>query len=508
MAIINGTSGNDVLSIAKDRSNDTLFGLVGNDTLDSLNGNGSNTLDGGDGDDTITVNLNDTAIGGAGDDLIIAAFGGNTFTGGAGQDLFQLSAIDLPTSPNTIADFNPLDDTIQIDLPSGSTASAVTTAQAGSDATISFGTTQLAIVKNTPLTALNDIIFLLSNNPPTPITGISLAQNFLTTDTTVAGFGITAVSQKAGTKVNEIGIFAIDDASGKIGGIAPGTAGYLKAVSDSARSIFSTLTGSFFNSSKRELSLDPSRTYQFFQVRDGSIAEFQQQIASNRTPTNILFSLPDASGNSPIKLTTNSTNDGFNLSVNNDELVLNVTKLDGTEPNIPIGAQSQTLAQGRTIDLTSFSGTTLKADITTTSSATFTNNIGFYAVEDAILGTIKLANGSLLQPGDANYAIEAVKSALLQIGKTDSKTNQDIAGGKTYAPVLISQGSFADFVSRNPTNGGDGTVIHAYFNYLGANPDKLDHFRLLGDNTFGVEDVFGGGDRDFNDLVVTATFRV
>jgi Domain of unknown function (DUF4114)/RTX calcium-binding nonapeptide repeat (4 copies) len=507
MAIINGTTGNDILSIAKDRSNDTLFGLVGNDTLDSLNGNGNNTLDGGDGDDTITVNRNDTAIGGAGDDLIFGGVGGNTLTGGAGADLFVLSGITLPATPNTIADFNPLEDTIQIDLPSSSTASAVTTAQTGSDATISFGSTQLAIVKNTPLSALSDIIFV-AGTAPTPVPGISLANNLLTTDTTVAGLGITAVSQKAGTKVNEIGIFAIDDASGKIGGIAPGTAGYLKAVSDSARSIFASLTGSFFNSSKRELSLDPSRTYQFFQVRDGSIAEFQQQIASNRTPTNVLFSLPDASGNSPIKLTANSTNNGFNISVNNDELVLNVAQLTGAEPNIPIGAKSQTLAQGRTIDLTSFSGTTLKADITTTSSASFTNNIGFYAVEDAILGTIKLANGSLLQPGDANYAIEAVRSAILQIGKTESKANQDIAGGKTYAPVLISQGSFADFVSRNPTNGGDGTAIHAYFNYIGANPDKIDHFRLLGDNTFGVEDVFGGGDRDFNDLVVTATFRV
>jgi Domain of unknown function (DUF4114)/RTX calcium-binding nonapeptide repeat (4 copies) len=508
MAIINGTTGNDLLSIAKDRSNDTLFGLAGNDTLDSSNGNGNNTLDGGDGDDSIFPNRNDTVIGGAGDDLIFGGVGGNTLTGGLGQDLFVLSGINLPTSPNTIADFNPIDDTIQIDLPSGSTASAVTTAQTGSDATISFGGKQLAIVKNTPLSALSDIIFGLINDPPPPILGISLAQNLLTTDTTVAGFGITAVSQKAGTKVNEIGLFAVDDATGKIGGIAPGSAGYLKAVSDSARSIFSTLDGTFFNPNKRELSLDPSKTYQFFQVRDGSIAEFQQQIASGRTPTNILFALPDASGNSPIKLTANSTNNGYKISVNNDELVLNVAKLDGVTPNIPIGANFQDRPQGRTIDLTNFAGQTLKADITTTSSAAFTNNIGFYAVEDATLGTIKLANGSLLNPGDANYAIEAVKSALLRTGKTETKTNQALAGGKTYAPVLIAQGSFDDFIGRNPTNGGDGTAIHAYFNYLGANPDRLDHFRTIGSNTFGVEDVFGGGDRDFNDLVVKASFQV
>jgi hypothetical protein len=508
MAIINGTTGNDVLSIARDRNNDTLFGLAGNDTLDSLQGSGSNTLDGGDGDDTITVNRNDTAVGGAGDDLIFGGLGGNTLTGDAGQDIFALSGITLPTSPNTIADFNPLDDTIQIDLPSGSQLTNITTAQTGSDATISFRGTPLAIVKNTTISALDNIIALVDSSVSTPIVGISLDRNLLTTDTTIAGFGITAVSQKAGSKVNEIGIFAIDDATGKVGGIAPESAGYLKAVTDSARSIFSTLDGAFFNPNKRELSLDPSKIYQFFQVRDGSIAEAQQQIASGKTPTNIFFSLPDASGNSPIQLTANSTNDGYKVSVNNDELVLNVTRLDSTAPNIPIGANLQDRPQGRTIDLTNFGGQTLKADITTTSSAAFTNNIGFYAVEDALLGTIRLADGRLLQPGDANYAIEAIKSALLQTGKTESKTNQDLAGGKVYAPVLVAQGSFNDFITRNPTNGGDGTAIHAYFNYLGANPDKLDHFRTIGDNSFGVEDLFGGGDRDFNDLVITATFKV
>ena len=93
-------------------------------------------------------------------------------------------------------------------------------------------------------------------------------------------------------------------------------------------------------------------------------------------------------------------------------------------------------------------------------------------------------------------------------GKTDSKLNQDLTGGKIYAPVLIAQGTLADFTSKNPTNGGDGSVVHAYFNYLGANPDKLDHFRLLGDNTFGVEDLYGGGDRDFNDVVVKVNIKV
>jgi Domain of unknown function (DUF4114)/RTX calcium-binding nonapeptide repeat (4 copies) len=515
MAIITGTSGDDLLSIEKDRSNDTLLGLAGNDTLNGLTGNGGNTLDGGDGDDQIFANRNDTAIGGAGDDLLFGGVGGNTLTGGLGQDLFELLGVPLPKSPNTITDFNALEDTIQIDLPSGSQVSDVKTVQAGSDAIVSLGSNQIAIVKNTLVSALSDIVVLVGNDPvtptplptpaPTPIVGTSLDKNILTTDASFRGFGINPVSQKAGTKVSEIGVFTIDDQTGKVGGIAPGAAGYLKAVTDSARSIFSTLDGTFFNPTKREISLDSNKIYQFFQVQDGSIAELQQQIASGKTPTNIRFALPDGSVNSPIKLTTNSTNDGYKVSVNNDELVLNVAKLDGATPNIPIGAKSQSLAQGRTIDLTDFGTTILKADITTTSSAGYTNNIGFYAVEDAI-GTIKTAAGTF-KPGDANYAVEAIKSAVLQIGKTDSKLNQDIVGGKIYAPVVVAQGSFSDFVTKNPTNGGDGNAIHAYFNYIGANPDQLDHFRLLGNNTFGVEDVFGGGDRDFNDLVVKATFR-
>ena len=446
--------------------------------------------------------------GTAGDDLIFGGLGGNTLTGGLGSDLFELSAIDLPKIPNTITDFMPLDDTIQVDLPSGGKSTDVTTAQAGKDAIINFGSTQLATVQNTLVSDLNNIVFVTTTNIPavTPI-GIGLDKNLLTTDTTVKGVGINAVSRKAGSKVNEIGLFAVDDATGKIGSIAPGAVGYLKAVTDSARSIFSPLDGSFFNSGKREIGLDPNKTYQLFQVQDGSIADIQQQINSGKTPTNILLSLPDSSGNSPFKITSNGVNSSYKVSVNNDELVLNVAKLDGATPNIPIGAKSQSLSQGRTIDLSDFAGTTLKADITTTSSAAYNNNIGFYAVEDAI-GTIKLASGTTLKPGDANYAIEAIKSVVLQAGKTDSKTNQDLVGGKLYAPVVVAQGSLTDFVSKNVNNNStDPNAIHAYFNYLGANPDKVDHFRLIGNNTFGVEDLYGGGDRDFNDLVVNLNIK-
>ena len=180
---------------------------------------------------------------------------------------------------------------------------------------------------------------------------------------------------------------------------------------------------------------------------------------------------------------------------------MNVVKLAGAAVTSPIGSKSQYLPEGRTIDLTGLTGT-LKADVTTKSSAAYTNNIGFYVVENAI-GTIKLADGKMLNPGENGYAAEAIKNAVLQAGKTDSKIGQDITAGKIYAPVVTANGSFNDFLATNPTNPG-GNGVNAYFNFTGANSDKIDHFRLIGNNTFGVEDQFNGGDRDFNDIIFTA----
>ena len=64
--------------------------------------------------------------------------------------------------------------------------------------------------------------------------------------------------------------------------------------------------------------------------------------------------------------------------------VLNVLNLD----SIVIGSKFQGLAQANTINLSDYIGKTLKTDITTQGEAAYTNNIGFYIVEDAI-GTIK-----------------------------------------------------------------------------------------------------------------------
>ena len=52
------------------------------------------------------------------------------------------------------------------------------------------------------------------------------------------------------------------------------------------------------------------------------------------------------------------------------------------------------------------------------------------------------------------------------------------------------------------SGGGDPMASEVFFSHAGANSNGNDHAKLLGDNTFGFEDISGLGDRDFNDMVV------
>ncbi len=120
---------------------------------------------------------------------------------------------------------------------------------------------------------------------------------------------------------------------------------------------------------------------------------------------------------------------------------------------------------------------------------------GFYTVDDA--------NGTIdnLKPGDASYAAAALKRAVVSIAKTQTTGNYQLTGGQLLAPYLVTEGSVTDFLSRNPTNAA-GNTPHAYFNYTAANPDGVEHIRSIGNNTFNFEDLFGGGDKDFNDFTL------
>lgn len=94
--IVNGDGGNDKIDAS---------GLAKDTIQLSINGGaGKDTLIGGQGDEYID--------GGEGNDLIIAGYGNDTVTGGTGRDAFRFNAPD--EGVDTITDFNPLEDVIQV----------------------------------------------------------------------------------------------------------------------------------------------------------------------------------------------------------------------------------------------------------------------------------------------------------------------------------------------------------------------------------------------------------
>jgi len=177
----------------------------------------------------------------------------------------------------------------------------------------------------------------------------------------------------------------------------------------------------------------------------------------------------------------------------------------GTQPK-PIGTSLQDKQQGEVLDLRGLTGLQT-ATLTVNREAAYNNFVGFFRVTDANGGIDTNSDGVAdLLPGQAGYGEAAVKN---RVGGIDlSVANQGTATftgqfepGSIFAPFLIVNGTPDPFLDSNPNN---NPAI--YFPYLGANSDKVDHVRMLGDNVFGFEDLASGGDKDFNDIIVSVKF--
>jgi hypothetical protein len=128
--------------------------------------------------------------------------------------------------------------------------------------------------------------------------------------------------------------------------------------------------------------------------------------------------------------------------------------------------------------------------------ASYNNFIGFYRVTDANGGIDTNGDGTAdILPGQDGYVQAALNGRVSDISLNTNnggtaELNTTLQGGAIYVPFLVADGGFD---ANNP---------NIYFAFLGANSDGVDHVRMLGDNIFGFEDLRGGGDKDFNDMIV------
>jgi hypothetical protein len=139
----------------------------------------------------------------------------------------------------------------------------------------------------------------------------------------------------------------------------------------------------------------------------------------------------------------------------------------------------------------------------TSRESKFRNEVGYFVADDA--------SGSIgnLRPGDAGYfaAAMARRQVVFPRGTAPgASTNVNVRGGDVLVMYIVQNGTATEVLLTNPTNSSTGDKV-VFFSLAGANTDGVEHLSSADDIAasqaiYGWEDLTGGGDRDYNDVVV------
>ena len=250
-----------------------------------------------------------------------------------------------------------------------------------------------------------------------------------------------------------------------------------------ARTLFSSLestdvtlpAGSSFD---RDILLINGQSIRFFEVQDASL----DQLTSLADSRFSLFTTGEFDNSQVAFSSSSGVRFSLNLLPNDPGLNALISQAQGLAPVLDLSAftaaqrLSGTVAFGREAD--------------------FNSVAGFYRTLDAS-GTVLGADSiTRFRPGDSGYTAAALRTDNLigQLGNLSIADNQStsrsfsgVTGGTFLAPFAQVNGN-------------------TFFAFGGANTDRLSHFRSLGNNLFGLEDIVGGGDKDYDDMVIGFNF--
>lgn len=350
----------------------------------------------------------------------------------------------------------------------------------------------------------NDEIIILELEKPLNIAPPKL------TNTTDDVFKISGIGTKFKLKisltgrisnlVNELGIFTVDDDAGKINGVAPGSPEYAKLALARAKIVFTAIANNpngFSNDNiSRILELNYAEKVKFYLIKNNST-----DAVNAGSNSEIIFA------DLTKQKVTNLGNDIFSLawkdgSNNNIDFKDLEVKIQATNESLTLGTGLQAKTQNEIIDLRGITGQ-IKAEFQVHREAAFDNIVGFYQIADETGGIDTNGDGTAdILPGQAGYIQAAIQNRIAGINlsvsnQTTANFSTTLTAGSIFAPFIIVNSSIDPLLDNNSSN--DPAV---YFPFLGANVDKTDHIRLLGDNIFGLEDLPNGGDFDYNDVII------
>ncbi len=329
--------------------------------------------------------------------------------------------------------------------------------------------------------------YVLANNPflrsnisglnADPVTGVYRAGN---TNDAVA----QARWLSSGTGNYEFGFITVDNATGTVDGLTTDNAAYLSTALNRRQVLFSGTS----DASTRAIT-GGNLT--------GSEAQAAGQLASADLLGNTIFYLTENG------VTTLSNTGGSRFAATKSGGLDQLTFKDSRNQDVrfEIGAAFPAY---RAAGLTA-PGARSNVTVNIARTAAFNDTLGIYAVDDAE-GCFDTNNDGLvdLRVGQTGYLAEALRRAALNpalnqatTNGTNASTTLGLESGRSFGLLLVANGTAATATAQN-----------TFFSFAGANSDGQNHVVRLGNGTtevFGFEDQIGGGDRDFNDLIVSIT---
>ncbi len=343
------------------------------------------------------------------------------------------------------------------------------------------------------------------NEPPTPTLTLSESGKSLLRlngDLNNAKLEVALTDKHVGiNNVHEVGLFVVDDAQGRVNGLLPSDPGYLQAALSLSQTIFSVVSREFVPDPIRNLDNFKGQLLSFYLVQNGSTDEVVNNPAAQGK---VLFG--SAANNLQIQgLDINQFQLTFEDQLGDSSADLTLTvRLTETAP--PLASNLQGKAERQLIDLRNFGEQSIQAVFPITKGeAAYKNTAGFYKVENEQGTVLDPLTRQLLNPSDRGYTQASLRNIAHKISLNDQSegTSTIFTGGSILAPFIIANGNTQQILDSDASND-----LPVYFNYIGANPDRVDHIRLLGNNIWGFEDIVGNGDQDFDDIVIQAKFQV
>ena len=297
-----------------------------------------------------------------------------------------------------------------------------------------------------------------------------------TNTSAAASFFLKASLQTLPSTANQIGYLLLEESQ-----VASAASLDLDTIRKQSQILFSTLensdvmlpSGTTFT---KDILLLNNQNVRFFEVADGTL----DQLTSSMDPRLSFFTA--ALMNQSSAEFSSSSGVRFILNLQNSNQGLSAL----------IGQEQGTAA---VLDFSSFTtGETVRGTLHMAREASFDSVTGFYRTLDS-MGSVRTASGDVLRPEDVGYSAAAIRAD----NRVDSLSGMTIGNKQTTSKSIeLSETTFlAPFAQVNG---------NTFFGFAAANTDKISHFRVLGTNMFGLEDILGGGDRDFDDNVLAFKF--